>query len=119
MSGKIIEFAFVRNKLVSGHFGEEDKQILHNIKDKILLSNSPFKDILLNGINNCEQSIQDNNLVLAAREIQLIHNFTFGNPAAWNSDYFYKIELLSYLEQTDNVKRIKKLISLLARLSDV
>ena len=116
MSEKNTELAHIRNKLVSGFFSEEDEKILSNAKDKISSLNSPFKEIALNAIHSCEQSIRNNELELASREIQLIHNFTFEDAAKWNSDYFYKIELLSYLEQIDDAKKIKKLISLLAKL---
>jgi hypothetical protein len=119
MSEKITELAHIRNKLASGFFSKEDEQVLSKTKDKISSLDSSFKEIALNAINNCEQNIRNNEWELAAQEIQLIHNFTFEDAAKWNSDYFYKVELLSYLEQTDDVKRIKKLISLLATLPNI
>lgn len=119
MNDKNIDLTHIRNKLASGSFNKEDEQILSGVKDTISSLNSPFKDIALNAIYNCEQNIRDNEWELAAREIQLIHNFTFENAAKWNSDYFYKVELLSYLEQTDDIKRIKKLILLLAKLPNI
>ncbi len=116
MGDKMIEFAFIRNKLASDSFNKEDGIMLKMVKDKILISDSPFKEITLNAINNCEEFIRTDQLILAAREIHLIHNFTFNNFTKWNADYFYKIELLSYLEQTEDVSKIKKLILLLAKL---
>lgn len=118
MNNKITELAYLRNQLASANFNEPDKQLLAKIKEDILRSNTPFKELALNAINNCENDVNNNNFKFATQEIQLIHNFTFEQPHAWNSDYFYRIELLSYLEQIDDVQRVKKLISALGKLQD-
>jgi hypothetical protein len=118
MNNKIIELAYLRNQLASENFRETDKQLLHKIKQEITELNTPFKNIAVNAINNCEENIKNSNFKLALQEIQLIHNFPFTNPKTWNSDYFYKIELLSYLEKTEDVQRIKRLILLLSELQN-
>jgi hypothetical protein len=116
MNNKIIELAYLRNQLISGKYTEDDKSILNDVKEKIMKLNSPFNRIAFNAILNCENDIKNFNFKLAALEIQLIHNFPFSEPQEWNSDYFYKVELLSYLEQIEDVIRIKTLIILLAQL---
>lgn len=118
MIEKISELAHIRNKLVSGKVDDTDIRELSHIKNKISLLNTPFKDIALNAIDNCEKNIKANLLSLAAQEIQLIHNFNFRDPQKWDESYFYKIELLSYLENVEDVMRIKKLIFLLAKLQN-
>ena len=116
MSNKITELAYLRNQLASANFGMAEKQLLVKIKRDILELDAPFKELALNAINNSEEDIKKAKFELATQEVQLIHNFPFEEPHTWNSDYFYKIELLSYLEQVDDVQRIKKLIFLLGRL---
>jgi hypothetical protein len=116
MNTKYIELAHLRNRLARGCFDDEDKQLLELIEHKILSSNSPLKDIALNAIENCKESISSNEFMIAMQELQLIHNFTFDDFSKWNSEYFYRVELLSYLEEVDKVSRIKKLISLLAKI---
>lgn len=109
---KIIRLSVLRNELASEKFGEEDKQLMNNIKQDILNLNTPFKELAINAINNCEQDIRNNKFKSAVQEIQLIHNFTFNDFNSWNEDYFYKIELLSYIEIINSKVRIEKLISL-------
>lgn len=113
---KNIELAFLRNKLASGKFNEEDRELMNKIKENIIILNTPFKELAINAINNCEQDIKKSDFESATQEIQLIHNFTFGDFNAWNQDYFYKIELLSYIELINDSQRIKRLISLLAKI---
>ncbi len=57
---------------------------------------TPFKELALNAINNSEEDMKKADFKSVTQEIQLIHNFSFEKPQAWNSDYFYKIELLTW-----------------------
>ncbi len=116
MNEKILELAYLRNQLASKQFDDKDATLMQEIVDKIFNSKSMFKDISLNAIENCKLDISKANFKAATQEIQLIHNFPFDAPEKWNADYFYKIELLSYLEQVENVSRIKKVIKLLGAL---
>lgn len=118
MSRKIVELAYLRNQLASGNFSDTDKQLMSEIKQKILRLNNLFTELALSAITRCEEDIKKDDFKLATQEIQLIHNFTFNEPQSWNSNYFYKIELLSYLEQIEDTQRIKKLIFSLAKLQD-
>ncbi len=119
MNNKIIELAYLRNQLASKKYSDEDEQMINKVKHDISKMNSPFKELALHAINNCENDIKNANFDLATQEMQLIHNFPFYDPEIWDSDYFYKIELLSYLEQVEDVTRIKKLICSLAKLQQM
>jgi hypothetical protein len=110
MDGKYIELAYLRNHLRSSIFNDADFQLIEKIKEKVEKSNTP--------IHNCQRDILKKDFALAEQEINLIHNFPFDNYQLWDSDHFYKIELLSYLEGVDKVIRIKQLISSLARLQE-
>lgn len=118
MNYQLTELAYLRNQLATGNFSIEDVQLIKKIKQHISELDTPFKELALNAINNCEQDIENGNFKLATQEIQLIHNLPFEKSEIWNADYFYKIELLSYLEQVEEPKKIKKLIQLLALLDD-
>lgn len=113
---KSIELAFLRNQLAMGRFSNEDSELMSKFKNKMVNSNTPFKELAINAINNCEQDINSGNFKSATQEIQLIHNFTFEDFHDWNSDHFYKIELLSYIELANSSERIKKVIVLIAGL---
>ncbi|MGB8807011.1 hypothetical protein A1D18_01815 [Candidatus Rickettsiella isopodorum] len=78
------------------------------IENKINKGNSIFKEIAINAIKNCKPDIENENFESATQKLPLIHNFFFGSPEIWNSDYFYTVELLSYLEEVNDAKRIKK-----------
>lgn len=54
-----------------------------------------------------------------SRLTDLIHNLPFFKPKEWNSDYFYRIESLSYIEQISDVQRIKNLLLLVADLQNL
>lgn len=116
MNSKILELAYLRNQLASNQFDDKDATLMQEVADKIINSNSKFKEISLNAVENCKLDISKANFKAATQEIQLIHNFPFDIPEQWNADYFYKIELLSYLEQVEDVARIKKVIKLLGAL---
>lgn len=116
MSDKILELAYLRNQLASHKFNKNDAILLQSIEDKISVSNSVFKKVAINAIENCKLDIKKNDFTAATQEIQLIHNFCFDNPNIWNLDYFYTVELLSYLEKVKDAKRIKKAIKLIGEL---
>ncbi|WP_339049801.1 hypothetical protein [Rickettsiella endosymbiont of Xylota segnis] len=117
MSEKILELAYLRNQLASYRFNANDAQLLRKIEEKITKENSIFKEVAINAIKNCKLDIENKNFEGATQELQLIHNFCFESPEVWNSDYFYTVELLSYLEKVNNAKRIKKTICLLGDLA--
>ena len=110
MSDKILELACLRNQLASHRFSGNDAELLREIENKINTGNSIFKEVAINAIKNCKSDIENGNFESATQELQLIHNFCFGSPTLWDSDYFYTVELLSYLEKVNDAKRIKKTI---------
>ena|SRR3989338_6440797 len=118
MSDKILELSYLRNQLASLKFSEDDATLLQEIEDKIKNGNSIFKEVAINAIKNCKSDIRNCDFETATQELQLIHNFCFEAPEVWNSDYFYTVELLSYLEKVNNAERIKKTISLVGRLAN-
>lgn len=118
MKNKIIEIAFIRNHLLSSIFTEEDKKLMEKVKQDILESDTPFKEIAIFAITNCEYDISRGNLKAAGYEMNLIHNFCFCDAKTWDSDYFYTMELSSYFDKTEGPIRIKKLIYELAKLQD-
>mgnify|MGYP006377271751 FL=1 len=118
MSDKILELACLRNQLASHRFSGNDAELLREIENKINTGNSIFKEVAINAIKNCKSDIENANFESATQELQLIHNFCFGSPTLWDSDYFYTVELLSYLEKVNDAKRIKKTIGLLGGLAN-
>lgn len=116
MNEEMIELAYIRNHLACNNFSEEDKKLLNEVKQKIIKLNTPFTEVALNAIKNCENDIENKDYKSAAQEIHLIHNFTFNNVTSWNSDYFYKIELLSYIELNNDIQRLKRLFISLGKL---
>lgn len=116
MRNKFIELAFLRNHLLSKIFTKEDKLLIESIKSEISNSKSPFTEIALYAISNCEEDIANDDFKSAGYEINLIHNFAFYDLNEWDSEYFYQIELSSYLDKAKETKRIKDLILRLARL---
>lgn len=113
-----MELAFLRNDLASGKYDTNTSNLLYKIKMQISNSNSPFKELAMNALVNCENDLKNKDFTLASFEINLIHNFTFENLVLWDSNHFYSIELLSYIENVENVARIRKLILLLGRLEE-
>ena len=116
MKNDIVEIAFLRNHLYLSIFTEQDEMLLEQIKETLLSSDTPFKEISMLCITNCENDISIGDFKSASREINLIHNFRFVDANTWNSNYFYTVEFASYLEKSENPERIKKLICELAEL---
>lgn len=118
----MLELAILRNKLIDNIFSENERDLIESIRK--LLKNfirNPFNRLIENALKNCEEDVAKNDFKSAVQEIQVVHNFPLGNTdtSKWDENHFYRVELLSYLEQVDNVERIKKLIAELAKLQVV
>lgn len=118
MNAKINEIAYLRNRLSSGQFNSSDQEILTKIEKMIKEADTAFQELMIQAINNLKSDLKEGRFKSAAYELNLIHNFPFENTQAWDSEYFYNFELVTYLSQNENAERIKKLIILLANLQN-
>lgn len=112
---KSIELAFIRNELYKGVFLEEHKAKLQEIKDIIKTTNNPFSGLIQFCINNAINDVKIGAYRSAAEEINFIHNFPIESDFKnWDEKHFYTIELLGYIEKSENVERIKEIIKVIA-----
>lgn len=105
----LIEFAYLRNMLSRKRFDLEENEILLKSKKKVLESNGPFSSLIALCIKNCIDDIKNNNFDSAANELNLIHNLPidFLEVEKWNELYFYKNEFLNYVDNVQDLLRIK------------
>lgn len=71
--------------------------MLEEMRCKILLLNLLFKDIALNSINNDGEGVRNNSCNKVMPGMSFTQGFAFDHPKKWNTDYSYKVELLSCL----------------------
>ena len=116
----MIELAHVRNMLVRKKFGQEEIQMLSAVRSALHDNKTPFAEIILNGIDNCLVDVSKNDFDTAKFEINLIHNFPILEKDInnWDERHFYTVEMLTYLENVEDVSRIKKIILLVSKLQD-
>ena len=107
-----IELAHVRNMLFNNKFSKDEKDILLSIRNKVINDNNKFKSLVLLAIENCLEDAKTD-MKKAGIEINLIHNLPI-TENKWDEEYFYTVELLGYIENINDVIRIKKVINILA-----
>ncbi len=120
----ITNLLLLRSRLASKRFDEKDKFHIELTREMIIQSNSLFKEILLNAINNSLEDASHENLKAAYNEINFVHNLpiTEEELARWNARYFYMTELIGYIQRViefhKDYKRIIKIVSLLAKAQE-
>lgn len=114
----MLELAHLRNRLAVSQFGEPERMLLNQLKDTVEHSNSPFSKMTLLALENCVADLKVKDFEAATREIQLVHNFLVAENeyTLWDEEHFYRIELLSYIEEVNCLHRIKQLIKGLAEI---
>ena len=117
-------FLFIRGALFNGKFNarvqesfDETYSELLSRKDKDRYDNNMI-DFMLKVMDMAKEELKNNNLLLAGYDINLLHNLPETISNRWDEDYFYKGELLGYLEhmsEANRVDKIKKMIQLTAK----
>ncbi|NJK64973.1 MAG: hypothetical protein HC921_21720 [Synechococcaceae cyanobacterium SM2_3_1] len=102
--------------MINKEFNEKDQETIDSIKREIISSRSPFKELMLQAINNSIIYARKEEYNLAANEINLIHNLPVSKDEckSWNEWSFYCVELPNYLEHIEDEKKVQQLIRLLA-----
>jgi hypothetical protein len=115
---KIIEIAHLRNLVAKKNYSHSEKELISNIEKEILKHKNRLANIALESILNCKTDLSNNDYESAARELHLIHNFPLKDSELnnWDEYYFYKFELLGYIETVKKTERIKKLILNLSKI---
>lgn len=115
----MIELAFVRNKLAKKKFGELEKNTLEEVMFEFKNSKSPFSPIVLDALSNCISDIQRNDFESASAEINLVHNLPGPDSGIekWDRDYFFDVELPTYIKTTQHEERAKKAKELFGRVA--
>jgi hypothetical protein len=78
-------------------------------------SDGPFRDLILDALQQCDAHLRADRRDDALRELQLVHNLPahLADIDTWDETHFFRVELFSYLESERDVRRIKRLLSLL------
>ena len=115
MSVKQLGFLYIRGALfnnvyhdrVKKAFSETYEELL-NRKNKEHYSNNMI-DFMLAMMDNAQEELDKGNLLLAGYDINLLHNLPETIYSNWNEEYFYKGELVDYLDHMIEAKRIDKI----------
>jgi hypothetical protein len=109
------ELAHVRNMLLKNRFTEDERNMLLNIRKKVIYDNNKFAPLVLLAIENCLSDV-NTDMKKASIEINFIHNLPI-TGGKWDEEYFYNAELLGYIERINDLPRVKKVISVLADIN--
>ncbi len=112
----LIDLAFIRNALYDNQFTDQYLKTLLEVKETVKKNGNPYAGLINLCIDNAMTDIDAGDLTQAAEEINFIHNFPiYENFHAWDEKHFFTIELLGYIEKSDNSKRIKQIIKEMAK----
>lgn len=111
----MIELAFIRNELYNNKFTSEYLDTLEDIKNTVKSNGNPYKSLIIFCIDLALEDITNNDFQQAAEEIHFIHNFPIQRDFdSWNSDHFFNIELLGYIEKNEDSAKLRKIIKRIA-----
>ena len=118
MQRPFIELTILKNNLINERYGKADIQTISNETEKLKNWDSPFSEILMEGLNNIKQDVDNGNFKSAITEAIFIHNFPSDNEAIneWDQRHFYCIELPCYVREVEDYKRLRQMIRLIAAL---
>lgn len=110
-----LSLAMVRNNLYSGRFGEPDQRTLEEVASKIQGSNGPFRQLMLNVINNARDDIAKNRFREAGHELNAIHNLPVEAEdfSSWDEEWFYAGEVPDYIERIGQNARSEEFLRML------
>jgi len=112
----LIELAFIRNELYKGQVTDEYLETLNEVKKTVMHNNNPYKGLIILCIDLAIKNIELNDYKSAAEEINFIHNFPIKDDlSSWDSDHFFNIELLGYIEKTQDSLKLRKVIKEIAK----
>lgn len=111
----MVELAFIRNELYKGKVIEEYLDTLSDVKNLVLSNKSPYDGLVSLCIDSALEYIKLNQYNQAAEEINLIHNLPIHGEGEWDSDHFFNVELLSYIEKNGDSIKIRKVIKEIAK----
>lgn len=113
---RLIELAHIRNELYNGRITNEYLDTLNEVKKMVSTNNNPYGGLIIFCIDLAIKSIKVNDYKTAAEEINFIHNFPIKDGFdSWNSDHFFNIELLGYIEETRDSVKIRQVIKEIAK----
>jgi hypothetical protein len=104
--------AILRNRLVNGHFKDTDAGALSEATAEIRSGTSPFREFMLDALNEARAAVEAGELKQAIREVNLIHNLPMSSSDArtWDENHFLTIELPSYMNQEHAPDRLRAVL---------
>ena len=97
-------------------FTNEYLETLNEVKKIVIDNNNPYKGLIILCIDLAIRNIELNDYKSAAEEINFIHNFPIKDDLrSWDSDHFFNIELLGYIEKTQDSLKLRKVIKEIAK----
>lgn len=113
-----IDLAYARNQLLNGKCSTELKDNLSQTLRQLVKEHNPFFTICKQCLESALEDIEHKDYVSAGYQINFIHNMpaTLNNLKKWDEDHFYEFEVPVFFENTNDIKRIKTMILLLAEL---
>ncbi len=80
-------------------------------------ADGPFLETIRDSLMACREHVLAGRFEDGLREIQLIHNLpvSAAEVDAWDESHFFQVELLSYMEDERDVKRIRRVVGLVGR----
>lgn len=101
-----------RNILLNGKCNDNISLCLKDVLGKLdLISVESTKEIISFCVMEVIEQIKNMNFVSAGRILNLIHNFPLDDvsEAAWDIDYFLSMELVTFLENFENIESSRKI----------
>jgi hypothetical protein len=113
------ELITLRVLIAKGAPAEQIEPVYQSLLHAVEQLSGPFRALMLDALRTCHEHLAAGSRDEALREIQLIHNLPTSDAdlETWDEDHFFQVELIAYLESECNVRRIKRVVSLLGALT--
>lgn len=113
------ELLFLRMKLLNNKFDKEDEILFKDLLSTLESSKkNNYKLFILSILHLAQNELDKQNYIEAGRDINFVHNIPTTHKKEFNEEYFFNVELLSYLEflsESNKTKKIKQVITLVSK----
>ena len=124
MSEKQLGFLYIRGALFNNIYHDRVKKAFSETYEELLNRknkegcNNNMINFMLAMMDSAKEEIEKGNLLLAGYDINLLHNLPETIYDNWNEEYFYKGELIGYLDhmiEANRIDKVKKVIHLVGK----
>lgn len=120
-------FIYIRSKLFNKKYDDSVKKVFNTTYQELLdrrdkeRYNTNIIDFMLAMMNSASKELDNDNLLFAAHDINILHNLPETIYNKWDKCYFFEFEILGYCDimfKLNRPDKVKKLINNISKHLD-